>query len=530
MFKKYNYFDDEPEFEESAFDKIKNAFVTAYYKIKYTFKYADGKNFGEKIKNVFIEKRSAVKIGALAAVVLAVVLCIVCFTANINSSNKKLKQYYSDAGSVCTQIISDYGSCKTQKTDVGVNDNVWSVTGLCYARQLDFDGDGKDELFVAYNNSGTFTVEVWGYDSGDFVKFFSDKASKGKDGGSFVSVYSHGGKYYLGFIGEEDENQLEMFGLKGNKFKKTSHTCQYDSEKDIYAVKGKINSTDFETVKFSAVSAAKAEKLVDMITKSLDTFVSEKAANAVVSPKSEDRRKAAAYYDVIEKRIEKYGKPFAETASNICYAGGVAVVRLIDFDADGNEELLVISRRETKSSAEDKNGESIVVTQPEYRLEVYGWQNGNAVKLYENNGLTKLKNQESNAVYYILQNNKNNTVEICNNSYAYGKNSARVWTGTSRIVALNGGEFETTYIAVADCDYGYMTYTLNGDTVYRNEFKEKGYEVPYFCTDDDYDDYDKSEFEVTKLQGGITDAGGFNKIVDETNKTISSLNSSYNPE
>lgn len=522
MRKKYNYFDDEPEYKESAFNKIKNKAVIyavcAYdaLKDKGIIKRASHSAAGGKIKNVIDRKGALLNFTAFLLFIIAIGCIVMVFISNVNKSNDSLRKYYSDAGRVCSEVITSYGSCKTAGADR--SKDLWQMNGLCYIRQLDFDNDESDELLIAYNNGGTYYAEVWGYNKNDFVKYYSSPVNNIETddfSGSFITVYCHGGKYYLGILDNEDNTKINMLQLKNGEFKETNYSCEYDAVNDIYAIKGKMNSTDFETIKLSYISASKAERLVDIVNSNLDSFITEKDENKD-SQKTDP--KSAAYYSVIAKRIEKYGKPVYEEKDNIYFAKGTAVVRLIDFDADGNEELLIISKRTEQESKSSKKASD------EYRLEVYGWQNEQAVKLFENDGISRMKNKENDDAFYILRLNENGTADICSNSYSYGKRSDKMWSATSKIVSMENGEFSTAFYAYINCQYGEMSYTIDDKSVYRTEFNKRGYQVPYFCNEDDYDE---NEFEITKLQGTADDINSIKNTVSETNKTITKLNPSY---
>lgn len=449
-------------------------------------------------------------------------LIVVVFISNIHSSHKELKKYYNDAGAVCSDIMTNCGSCKTSASDIS---GLWNMNGICYVRQLDFDGDNSDELLIAYSKGGTYYAEVWGYQKKDFINFYRRPVNKMELNGvsaSFITVYSRNGKYYLGITDSENNTKMSMLQLKGEEFKESPYTCEYDAEKDLYAVKGKI-STDFETIRLSYLSDSKAERLIELVNDNLNSFITA-PSEQVNTPKTEEQIKADAYYNVAMKRIEKYGKPTFETDDETCFAGGLAVASLIDFDADGNEEFLLISRRNKKTSYTDKKGNLVTEEVPEYRLEVFGWRDNQTVKLFENDGISQMKGQERKEIFYILRFNENKTVDICNNSYTYGKRSDNVWTGTSRISTLEDGEFTTDFSAQISDQYGDMSYRINDERVSRSAFGSKGYKVPYFCNEDNYD---KGQFRLTYLQNLPSASSDVKAVIDETNKTLSTLNSSY---
>ncbi len=526
--KKYNYFDDEPEYEESLKDKIIVYAVCAYDTVKdrISGKISSARTHNEaeeRISTIFDRRGKLLRALSVLLFIIFTACIVFAFVSNINSSSKRLKKYYADAGAVCSEIMTSCGSCKTTAAD---GKDLWNMNGLCYVRQLDFDNDNSDELLVIYSSSGKYIAEVWGYKGKEFINFYRQPVNYIEiDGESscFLTVYNRNSKYYIGVTDSENSAEINMLQLKKDEFKESSYSCEYDAEKDLYAVKSKINSTDFETIRLSNLSESRAERLVESVNANLDNFITS-PAKQVNAPQTPEEIKAAAYYNVALKRIEKYGKPEVGTENELCFAGGTAVVRLIDFDADGNDELLIISRKNKKVSETDRKGNSVIEEIPEYRLEVYGWQEERTVKLYENDGLSSIKGKDNKDVFYILRINDDGTVDICNNSYTYSKRSDNVWTASSKIVSLKDGEFETEFSAKISNQYGDKSYHIDDSRVSKSTFNNKGYIVPYFCNEDDYD---KNKFRITKLQGTAADSSDLKNIINETNKTLSDLNPSY---
>ena len=122
--------------------------------------------------------------------------------------------------------------------------------------------------------------------------------------------------------------------------------------------------------------------------------------------------------------------------------------------------------------------------------------------------------------FYILRKNGEKT-GICRNTYTYSERTSRVWNATSRISELDeNGSFSAVYLAEIRSNYGYNTYQLNGERVYRREFNANGYAVPYFCNEDDYDD---EEFTVVYLQGASGRGSDIQSLRTETQSNIDSI-------
>lgn len=234
-----------------------------------------------------------------------------------------------------------------------------------------------------------------------------------------------------------------------------------------------------------------------------------------------------AYYSVVEDLNQKYGKASYESDSNICYGAGLCTVRLLDFNNDGTDELFVIFRYDKKVSAENENGEHVLNEEPDYRMEVYAWNGSTAVRAFDSDGVSAMQEKDDDSRFYILQND-DGKINICRNSYSYSAKTARVWSGTSRISAQDeSGIFEPIFTANAESDYGYRTYMINGEKIYRRDFEKSGCVVPYFCGNNT--DYDESEFEIRWLCGDSSKGSDIRDMISETQKTIRSLNSAYQP-
>lgn len=150
-------------------------------------------------------------------------------------------------------------------------ENQYQLTGLSYVRQMDFDSNGESELLAAYLDGGEYKIEVWGYSGGDFSKLYGGRANTFANvNGCRLTIYSHGGKYYIGEIGE-DGKTMQLSTLSFGKFK-SSRECEYDAANDIYAIKGEINTENFETVSFSYISANRAESLAERVSKTLPSL------------------------------------------------------------------------------------------------------------------------------------------------------------------------------------------------------------------------------------------------------------------
>lgn len=524
--RKYNYFDDEPEEitpKKSIVPKID--FHTFADKTKDAFEqFAHGEPIEElkELKELPNLRRASFRLLAFLLFIIFIVLFILIFSHNINSQNKKNELFYTDAGKVCTDYITEYGSIKWEAMDKDVyGKGMARLTGFCYARQMDFDNDGSDELMLVYNNKNIYTLEVWSYVKKEFTKIYSQEANATADqkDGSWIGLYHKNSKYYICKSEKNAPEKITLYALKGDTFKKSS-TCDYDYKNNIYSIKGKINAQDFETIKFSVIKSSRAENITDIVTANIDSFKTV-SIDKIANQKTPEQLKNDAYYQIVENRNKKYGSAKIVTENGKAFVDGVALVRLIDFNKDGNDELLLVYRKKLKTSATNYyTGEYILIEEPTYCIEVYSWNGTVAKKIFSKDSISNLLS-DSDTNYIMLQDTEK-TIDICFNAYSY--QSSYTYTASSRIYRMKSAEdFESIFNARVESDYGYKEYYIDNEYTYQSTFESKGYKVPMFLNDDGK--YDDKKYTVTYLSGYKSEK--YNTVISDTVKTIESLNKNY---
>ena len=361
--KKYNYFDDEAdEIEEVKKSSSKktgkidlSAIINKFKKIEATV-HEEAEEDIEVVEKFPLLRSAVIKGLWIAGAILIAIIMAVSFSVSLNSKNKKAEQFNKDAGNVCINYIKKYGSVKWEALDEAkYGENKAKLTGVCYARQMDFNGNGRDELMLCYNSDNVYYLEVWGYHKGDFSQLYKDEAnSTQKEAeGYWVSFYRKGNKYLICKNDKNNPRNLTTYTLRNGKFRK-SGTASYDIASDTYSIKGKIIKDKFETIKLSCFRKSKAEITTELVSANIDAF-GNISSQAIANTLSEKERKANAYYEVVRKRLEKYGQPSIKTDDDgEKYIDGVAYVKQIDFDADGNDELCMVYRTYKSMSKYDK--------------------------------------------------------------------------------------------------------------------------------------------------------------------------------
>lgn len=525
--KKYNYFDDEPlsaPSEKSSLHKINLDNVKQ--RVKRGISWLSSGEIIDDIKSLSDMpnlRKAVIKTAIAVFFVIFVILFIIIFTATINSQNKKIELFHADAGKVCTDTMLEYGVIKTLPLDEKTyGEDMVMLTGLCYVRQIDFDNDNSPELFLVHNSKNTYTLEVWSYVKKEFTKIYSHEinSTENTTDGSWIGLYHHKNKYYLCLSEKSNPQKVTFYALKGHSFKEDSG-CDYDYKNNIYSIDGKINAQDFETIKFSVIKSSKAESITDTVSANIDELSTVSVAELDEKKTPEDL-KNDAYYEIVEKRNNEYGKAQINRDDSNEYIDGLAVVRLVDFNKDGNDELFIAYRKIIKiSTTNNYYGQSFVTEEPTYCMEVYDWNGTIARKVFSKDSVSNFLGDSDS--FYVMLRNSAKSVDICTNSYDY--QSERNYTASSRIYRMSEKEtFDSIFNARIVSEYGWNQYYIDNEYTYRSQFEEEGYQVPMFMDDDA--SYDDSKYTVLYLSSDEK-SKELESVVDDTVKTIETLNKNY---
>ncbi|MDE6659728.1 MAG: hypothetical protein K2K01_06405, partial [Eubacterium sp.] len=443
----------------------------------------------------------------------AIAAFIAVFTMKIYNSDKSAAVFNENAANVCSDLMSDVGTSKIEHLDSQQSADTWHILGISCVRRIDFNDDGKDELLVAYFQGGKYYVEVWGDNGKKFARLYKDEVNsleKYPNLGSWLTIYHKSGKYYIGKL--NDDQSMNLLKLKGHEFEK-DEKCFFDPEESLYIMDDEINNSDFETIQFSALTSARADYYLNMVNDTLAQFIHKKDTNEN-RPKTNEENKASAYSKIIDDKISKLGEPQVAALGSSVYADGVAVVSLVDFNGDGNSELLIISRN--KKDYDDTDA------CPKYLTEVFGWDGKLVKKFYEEETTSTYFDNSKTDIFYILQ-KKGKKTNLCWNKYSYGEDPDVSWTGLSTIVEMVDAEnFEISQTAYKRKNYDYIGYKLNGEYTYERAFEEVGYVVPYFCNDDSK--YDAKAFSVSLLKCNESKKTDIEKLIEQTEKVIKQIN------
>ncbi len=525
---KYNYFDDDYEYIETPFDKIKNAIQTA----KQTYSNDKGttvKNFADHITKRVKEKeklttgRKTLLILSMIFVFIFVVCVFVLLVVNsVNIQNKKNQQFKSDAGSVCSTYAKEYGNCAYENMYSVYGIEGYRMTGVCYAREMDFNADGNSELLICYCDGRTYYVEIWGYVDDEFVSIYHSNATQtqNKEDDVWITIRYGDGKYYIGCHDKDDITQVDLYALKKDSFV-LKDSCVYDEINEAFYVDDELD-TAFERIKLSVLREEKAESVYNTVTDTIDGFSTSESP--IVANVNNTRSINTVYYEIINEYNQKYGEAEFVKSGNLAYVDGLALVRLVDFNNDDIPELVLGYHKGVKVRDEDNQGNYISRLEYKYCCEIYTYKNNRAVRVFENEGISaKVGNTDD--VYFMYKRNHNKN-QLCINTYS-NLNYGQKVHASSTIYDFDGTEFEIEKKAEYDAEYGYYHYYIDNERVYSSQFNREGYFLPLF---NGSDNYDSDLYTVIYLSRASNNSADVQPTVEQTVKAIQQLNSGYSPK
>ncbi|MBR3148765.1 MAG: hypothetical protein IKF64_01215 [Eubacterium sp.] len=541
--KKYNYFDDDRAVDDVR-SRVRQADAKEQQRIENSFSYKmksftknSGKKLARKAKDVLSRnplellenasrnKKRFVTVIMFLVFIIFLVSLIGLTVLSVNKENKRIQQFNADAGSVCSQYIVQYGNSNYENLYNKYKIRGYRMTGLCYAREMDFNRDNTSELLLIYNDSGVYYVDVWGYnDDKKFVALFHEKAAqtKKKKDDAWVTVYAKNNRYYIGVHDESDLSKVSLYGMRGGKFEKRFN-CTYDSATEAFSIRKKVDPVSFERIKLAVLNEQKANMTLNLVSNLVDDF-SSGSGDAALKAVAQTTSLTGSYYKVVEGLNQKYGAAKYVERNGYGFIDGLAVVDLVDFDGDGTEELVTVYRKTVKSREQSNTGNYVATEEDKYYFEVYRYNGSSALIAYKGEGISNNLNNEREQ-YYILKTENGRTL-YCQNSFST-KNYGRTVNASSSMMRFDKTSFTTCYKASYTSDYGYTEYFLDDEEVRKSKFAEEGYAVPFF---DGTDDYDTSKFSVTYLQRKVSKSGDIKSQVDKTVAKIKELNKSYNPQ
>ena len=558
--KKYNYFDDDiDESEETEGSNVKNKRKINKKPKSNSEKIEDLKALGKKIlpavkyiisvigvnlilfgKSVFrfltskTKKKSAVAIGFFAVfltVVIIVTTVSISITASSDKQNTNDRHFATSAYEICLEYNEKYGIANYKYMNSEYNVKGCMLTGLCIAREIDFNNDGISELLLGYNDNDEYNVEVWGFHGKEFKQFYSGKPIQRSDRELDVwfGIYSDDKDYCIAEHSGDNAEEVTVLKLSGDTFKKKT-TCEYDESSLTYTMHRKNVTDDFEKIRFAVLRESTAANTVDSTLTTIDALSQKAVKNdkGEVSDNADSETQNpmySAYDSIIEDYNNEYGKSELVTDTKMPEVSGLAAVELIDFNDDGNEELMLIYQKEVSERETDKSGDYVSVSKIKYFCDIYSYNGDKAVLVYQNEGLSNYMD-DTDAVYMLIENDGDEK-KLCFNNFSYTEKSNNM-KAVSKIVAFNGERFEIENKYVVTKEYGYYKFSINGESSYRSKFTESGgYSAPFF---DGTRTYDSSQWQIIYLKVDKDDLSQIKNLPARTEEIIKKLNPDYNTD
>lgn len=542
MGRKYNYFDDNDPVVQGKVEKskLKNAiaffkyiFVVALFTIKDFIKRRRANVTGttkvttENGERIVVEKSPARLVVRMIIVTICVIAILVSsFFISINKENKRETRFNQEAYKICSQYNDTYGICNYKSLSSEYDVQGYILTGLCYVREIDFNADSESELLLIYNLNDEFFAEIWGFHSKDFVKLYEQKISYSKNFNDDIwfTLYLDGQKNYVAQHDSEDLSKVDILRLAGDKFAHKK-SAKYDVVNQTYSIHDKDETTSFERIKMSALKSYNASMITDQVYDTVDGFITNDVKkNEPTTSVSKPNDIKSAYFSIVEKYNEEYGKANVLSSGSMSYIDGLASVQLIDFNGDGTNEMVLLYRKSVISRTEDNKGNMVTTETPEYFCEIYGWKNNNAMLIYQSEGISNKLNSTDSRYFITKINGKERY--LCTNKFVV-EDYGRTVDATSRIMKLEDGSFVTDMKAEYQTRYGYTDYYLNGKYTYKSSFEYNGgFSVPFF---NGYDaDINTALWDIVYTQLPGSERSKLEEQVKKTIKTIQKLDESYN--
>lgn len=292
------------------------------------------------------------------------------------------REMYRAYKSVIKQQLIQYGKGSIQ--DDFFSGGTYCLNGLGVVRLIDLDKDGQDELVtIGYEenkDSGQhYRVTIFRFDGEKAVQVYVDRLCSdiapvnftGKGSCEGFNYYDHGDTFRV-----LTRNEYGVFyNLTWSELKDNEMVA---AETISYEYNSSTKATDYY-IDGKSVSEAEYNKRVDeMHNSTSDIQCSGSTVETMQSVLDETDRvlqklgysitaseqRYSAYRNKVEELIGIYGKPSIRNE----YYGGVAFVKLIDFDDDGNEELYCAYAE--KSGRIDQQ-------------EIFGFENNKMVSLFK---------------------------------------------------------------------------------------------------------------------------------------------------
>ena len=233
-------------------------------------------------------------------------------SVELTQSKKEAKASAKAAAKTANELFTDkileyqkkYGEGEAVEID---DSSMFGTRGVAYAKLIDFDGDGQDELLIEYsdepiendNGATAAKVEVWAYRDGEIEKVYEpDTQVYTMCAGVSLYVYEYDGTY--GFKRYLHDGETINFKDVPNGFNQShdGYECEFNAYdgKSFSAIVGPVSIDDSKVTDINEVSEFDAELFSseEVVAKSIATV-----ATTLEQLKSKDSDDAQVGYEAV---------------------------------------------------------------------------------------------------------------------------------------------------------------------------------------------------------------------------------------
>lgn len=180
----------------------------------------------------------------------------------------------------------------------------------------------------------------------------------------------------------------------------------------------------------------------------------------VVDTRTDEQKAADLYLAKCREYIDKYGEPTFTSYEYTDLASGLAIARLIDFDGDGTDELLLAY--DTKPAPSGSNYTYDTSQKDAYKVEVWAYKDGKISKVYDVDGTVRSADDGSLFVQISLLDG----TETCLSTRTQTSDE-NASDDVFRNYAFDGNEFDVALETASHSEYGGSNarFTVDGQEV-----------------------------------------------------------------